>query len=78
MVPADDGQTHPKAAAGKGSRASQCHSNVLFANNDVSGAAMAVTLIAALPRMLLLARTETPPFIASINKSGEVKLRENL
>ncbi len=47
-----------------------------FANNDVSGAEMGVTLSKALPRMLILFHTQTPPFIASINKAGEVKVRE--
>ena len=47
-----------------------------FANNDASGAEMGRTLSKALPRMLALYRTQALPFIASINKAGEVRARE--
>lgn len=46
-----------------------------FSTNNVSGIAMGVALRRALPRMQLLFQTVDPPFMASINRSGEVMLR---
>ena len=47
-----------------------------FANNDVGGAAMGLTLGKALPKMRLLFEHQEPPFVASINKAGDVTLRD--
>jgi hypothetical protein len=48
-----------------------------FSTNNVSGAQMGVALRRALPDMQTLFETVTAPFAASINKNGDVKLRDN-
>ena len=47
-----------------------------FANNDASGQQMGETLRRALPEMQKLVLEQKPPFIASINRAGEVRIRD--
>ena len=47
-----------------------------FSRNQLSGKEMGAALRRALPRMEKLAQSQPPPFTASINKSGEVTLRD--
>lgn len=47
-----------------------------FANNDMSGAAMGITLAKAISGMRALFSSQPAPFTASINKAGEVRLRD--
>jgi hypothetical protein len=46
-----------------------------FSSGNFTGAEMAEILVAALPEMLKVYRQHTPPFIASISKSGKISLR---
>lgn len=48
-----------------------------FTRNDIGGAEMGATLSKALPKIISLCRTESPPFTASINRAGEVNIRDN-
>jgi hypothetical protein len=47
-----------------------------FSRNQLSGQEMGVALRCALPHMEKLVQTQAPPFTASINKKGEVTLRD--
>lgn len=47
-----------------------------FSRNDSPGRQMGETLGRALPKMRRLCETQPPPFTASINKAGEVTLRD--
>ena len=47
-----------------------------FSRNNLAGIEMGVALRKALPAMERLIREQSPPFTASISKSGEVKLRD--
>ncbi len=47
-----------------------------FSRNDSPGVKMGESLLRAIPRMRKLCETQLPPFTASINKSGEVTLRD--
>lgn len=47
-----------------------------FSRNDIGGAEMGAALAKALPKIIALCGTEQPPFAASINRSGEVNLRD--
>jgi hypothetical protein len=47
-----------------------------FSRNNLAGRDMGVALRLALPQMERLVETQTPPFTASINKNGEVILRD--
>lgn len=47
-----------------------------FSRNNVAGIDMGKSLAKALPRMQQLFETQVPPFIASINRAGDVTLRE--
>lgn len=47
-----------------------------FARNDFSGAEMGTILRAALSRIIKVCETEQPPFVASINRRGDVALRD--
>ncbi len=48
-----------------------------FSTNQASGEQMGDTLRRALPRMRALCAEQMPPFTASINKAGEVTLRDD-
>ena len=47
-----------------------------FSRNNLAGSDMGAALRRALPQMQRLVETESPPFTASINKNGEVILRD--
>lgn len=47
-----------------------------FSRNQLSGKEMGAALRLALPRMEKIVQTQLPPFTASINKKGEVTLRD--
>ncbi len=47
-----------------------------FSRNNLAGLDMGNALKRALPQMRRLMETQPPPFTASINKSGEVRLRD--
>jgi hypothetical protein len=47
-----------------------------FSRNNLAGIEMGNALRRALPEMERLVRTQRPPFTASINKNGEVTLRD--
>jgi hypothetical protein len=47
-----------------------------FSRNNLAGVEMGNALRRALPQMEALLRTQSPPFTASISKSGEVILRD--
>lgn len=47
-----------------------------FSRNNLAGAEMGAALQKALPRMEEIVRTSSPPFAASINKKGDVNLRD--
>lgn len=47
-----------------------------FSRNNLAGSEMGNALRRALPAMEEIARTQAPPFTASINKKGEVILRD--
>lgn len=46
-----------------------------FSSGNYSGAEMAETLVAALPKMIRAVRKYEPPFIASISKLGNVDIK---
>ena len=46
-----------------------------FSSNNQTGVALGETLRRALPRMLRILREEPPPFFATIDKEGQVHLR---
>lgn len=47
-----------------------------FSRNNIAGIDMGKSLARALPRMKQLFEIQAPPFIASINRAGDVTLRE--
>jgi len=47
-----------------------------FSRNNLGGVAMGEALRRALPEIQRLAKTQAPPFTASINRSGDVTLRD--
>ncbi len=47
-----------------------------FSRNDLAGIEMGVALRRALPEIERLALAQSPPFTASINKAGDVSLRD--
>ena len=47
-----------------------------FSRNNLAGAEMGLALRKALPEMERLVSAQSPPFTASINKRGEVTLRD--
>lgn len=47
-----------------------------FSRNNLAGAEMGAALRKALPQMEKIVREVSPPFTASINKKGEVTLRD--
>ena len=47
-----------------------------FSRNDLSGPDLGQAVQAAIPRIRKLVATQPPPFTASINKAGEVTLRD--
>ena len=47
-----------------------------FSRNNLSGRDMGAAIDRALTRMIVLASSQPPPFTASINKAGDVQLRD--
>jgi PIN like domain len=47
----------------------------VFASGNLSGDEMGEALERALPKMIRLARRQSPPFVAAITRAGEVHLR---
>lgn len=47
-----------------------------FSRNDFAGAEMGEIFRKALPKMIIIAETEAPPFAASISRKGEVTIRD--
>jgi hypothetical protein len=47
-----------------------------FARNDFAGIEMGEILRKALPKMIAIAKDESPPFAASISRNGEVTVRD--
>lgn len=47
-----------------------------FSRNDIAGSEMGIALRRALPEIERLASSQPPPFTASINKRGDVTLRD--
>ncbi len=47
-----------------------------FSRNNLAGSEMGAAIRQALPKMEQLVQTQAPPFTASINRNGEVTLRD--
>jgi len=47
-----------------------------FSRNNLSGREMGFAVRRAMPSMIALAASQPPPFTASINKAGDVRLRD--